>query len=631
MNSSDRDIRLLCDIQNLLNHIGFISRFNLPTIIVVGSQSSGKSSVLEHIAGKDFLPRGQGIVTRRPVIIQKLVDPSISQDYAVLTENPNQRITNFEQVRTYLQDKMNQAASSEQGISPDPVVVKIFVKEGVNISMIDMPGLTKIALQDQNQNMPALIEDINRTYIQNPNSILLAISPANVDVANSDALRLAKEVDPQGTRTIGVFTKTDLIEDPNTIRKAFEGKAYPLKLGYYGVVCRSQNDINARLSIPQALQKEANYFKGSPHFQDYRDYCGISNLLFKLNRSLLEKIKETLPFIKETLKIQVSQKEESYQNFKRINDLVNTNEYSAILLNLVNTFKNNLTSALRGGSSNVKIKDKLFGGAKITLIFENEFHKKLFGIKIFDKIKDDEIYWTIKNSSGLQQAVFFNNEAFEELAKKQVVELKPPSMECLASVNEEIKNICKDILQEMKELQMFDRVGREIFSAVEDLMVKYYNDAKHAIELYFKVQAGCINQKHPGFVQNRNGVLEGSLKFVDAENRKSQGGFMDMFKKDSNKPISEGNKDVALMKNLLIAYNNLLKHDSYDYIQKVIVSLFINEMLASADQDLLSSVLRKGKAEVLCSVDRNKKDSFEKTENELRGLKQTLALLENVN
>jgi dynamin 1-like protein len=479
--------------------------------------------------------------------------------------------------------------------------------------------------------MPALIEDINRTYIQNPNSILLAISPANVDVANSDALRLAKEVDPQGIRTIGVFTKTDLIEDPNTIRKAFEGKAYPLKLGYYGVVCRSQNDISSRMSIPQALQKEVNYFKGSPHFQDYKDYCGISNLLFKLNRSLLEKIKETLPFIKETLKLQVSQKEESFQNFKRINDLVNSNEYNAILLNLVNTFKNNLTSALRGGSSNVKIKDKLFGGAKITLTFENEYHKKLFTAKIFDKIKDDEIYWTIKNSSGLQQAVFFNNEAFEELAKKQVVELKPPALECLNSVNEEIKNISKDILQEMKELQMFDRVGREIFAAVEDLMVKYYNEAKHAIELYFKVQAGCISQKHPGFVQTRNGVLEGSVKFIDSENRKSQGGFMDMFKKEPSKPVYEGNKDVATMKNLLIAYNNVLKHDSYDFVQKVIVSLFINEMLATVDQDLLSHVLRKGKAEMLCSVDRSKKDSFEKTENELRGLKQTLALLENVN
>ena len=68
---------------------------------------------------------------------------------------------------------------------------------------------------------------------------MLAISPANVDVANSESLRLAREYDVNGERTIGVFTKMDLVEDPNTVKKAFEGKAYSLKLGYYGIICRS--------------------------------------------------------------------------------------------------------------------------------------------------------------------------------------------------------------------------------------------------------------------------------------------------------------------------------------------------------------------------------------------------------
>ena len=148
----------------------------------------------------------------------------MSQDYAILADSPNQKYTDFEQVRAYLQNKMNETAQSPKGITADPVVVKIFVKEGVNISFIDMPGLSKIALQGKSSDVPTLIEEINRTLIQNPNNILLAISPANVDVVNSDALRLANELDPQGQCTIGVFTKTDLIEDPNTIRKAFEEK-----------------------------------------------------------------------------------------------------------------------------------------------------------------------------------------------------------------------------------------------------------------------------------------------------------------------------------------------------------------------------------------------------------------------
>lgn len=98
----------------------------------------------------------------------------------------------------------------------------------------------------------------------------------------------------------------------------------------------------------------------------------------------------------------IKSKEEHFANFKKINDLYKQQAYSALLLNLVNTFVASLSSALKGGSQNLKVKDKLFGGAKITLIFEGEFQKRLFSVNIFDKVKDDEIYWTIKNSTGLQ-------------------------------------------------------------------------------------------------------------------------------------------------------------------------------------------------------------------------------------
>lgn len=158
---------------------------------------------------------------------------------------------------------MQEAALKPEGLVREPLVVRMICRTGYSLSMIDLPGLTKIALQGQHQNFPQLIEEMNRTYVQNPNSIILAISSANVDVANSDALRLVRDYDPEGTRTIGVFTKMDLVEDPTTIRHSFEGRAYPLKLGYYGLVCRSQEDIKNRIPVPAALQKEARFFAGS--------------------------------------------------------------------------------------------------------------------------------------------------------------------------------------------------------------------------------------------------------------------------------------------------------------------------------------------------------------------------------
>jgi len=67
----------------------------------------------------------------------------------------------------------------------------------------------------------------------------LALSPANADLANSDSLKMAREVDPQGERTIGVLTKIDLMDEGTNAIDLLNGSVYPLKLGYYGVKCRS--------------------------------------------------------------------------------------------------------------------------------------------------------------------------------------------------------------------------------------------------------------------------------------------------------------------------------------------------------------------------------------------------------
>ena len=106
-----------------------------------------------------------------------------------------------------------------------------------------------------------MIED----YISQENTIILAVSPANQDLANSDALKLARRVDPDGFRTLGVITKLDLMDEGTDARDIFEGKLLPLKKGYVGVVNRSQKDIDERKSIEQSLQKEKEYFRDSPY------------------------------------------------------------------------------------------------------------------------------------------------------------------------------------------------------------------------------------------------------------------------------------------------------------------------------------------------------------------------------
>ncbi|KAL6181165.1 hypothetical protein ACLB2K_047820 [Fragaria x ananassa] len=157
----------------------------LPSVVVVGDQSSGKSSVLESIVGRDFLPRGSGrvhmpfgIVTRRPLVLQLHKLESGVQEYAEFLHLEKKRFTDFV----------------------------------VNLTLVDLPGLTKVAVEGQPESIVQDIENMVRSYIAKPNCIILAITPANQDVATSDAIKIARDVDPTGERTFGVLTKLDLMD-----------------------------------------------------------------------------------------------------------------------------------------------------------------------------------------------------------------------------------------------------------------------------------------------------------------------------------------------------------------------------------------------------------------------------------
>ncbi|KAL8268475.1 hypothetical protein R6Q59_002273 [Mikania micrantha] len=193
----------------------------LPSVAVVGGQSSGKSSVLE------------SIVTRRPLLNKT---EGRKEEYAEFGHMPRRRFTDF-----YETDRIT--GKSKQ-ISPIPIHLSIYSPNVVNLTLIDLPGLTKVAVEGQPESIVEDIEKMVRTYVEKPNSIILAISPANQDIATSDAMKLAREVDPSGERTFGVLTKLDLMDKGTNALDVLEGRAYRLQHTWVGIVNRSQADIN---------------------------------------------------------------------------------------------------------------------------------------------------------------------------------------------------------------------------------------------------------------------------------------------------------------------------------------------------------------------------------------------------
>lgn len=240
----DALIPLVIKLQEAFDVINARNTLELPVIVTLGSQSSGKSSVLESIVGKDFLPRGSGIVTRCPLVLSlRRIDTSKkdndARESAEFLHRKGEIFYDFNEVRKEIERRTDAIAGTSKNISSTTISLTIFSPKVLDLTLIDLPGLTKVPVQGQPDDIAVQIRNLVMSYIQQPNALILALSPANVDLANSDSLKMARQVDPKGERTIGVMTKIDLMDEGTNAFEMLNGTVYPLKLGYYGVKCRS--------------------------------------------------------------------------------------------------------------------------------------------------------------------------------------------------------------------------------------------------------------------------------------------------------------------------------------------------------------------------------------------------------
>ncbi|KAJ4342535.1 mitochondrial dynamin GTPase Msp1 [Ascochyta clinopodiicola] len=225
----------MIEIRGLLQTVGQSDSLTLPSIVVIGSQSSGKSSVLEAIVGHEFLPKGHNMVTRRPIELTLVNTPDAQAEYGEFPALGLGKVTDFSQIQRTLTD-LNLAVPASDCVSDDPIQLRIYSPNVPDLSLIDLPGYIQVVGRDQPPQLKERISQLCEKYIRAPN-VILAISAADVDLANSTALRASRKVDPRGERTIGVITKMDLV-DPERAVSLLSDKKYALRLGYVGVVCR---------------------------------------------------------------------------------------------------------------------------------------------------------------------------------------------------------------------------------------------------------------------------------------------------------------------------------------------------------------------------------------------------------
>ncbi|RCV33256.1 hypothetical protein SETIT_7G068900v2 [Setaria italica] len=453
----------------------------LPQVAAIGGQSSGKSSVLEALVGRDFLPRGPDICTRRPLVLQ-LVRHSAPEEWGEFLHAPGRRFHDFEQIKREIQLETDKEAGDNKGVSEKQIRLKIFSPNVLDITLVDLPGITRVPVGDQPSDIESRIRTMIMQYIKHPSCIILAVSPANADLANSDALQLARLADPDGSRTIGVITKLDIMDRGTDARNFLLGNVIPLKLGYVGVVNRSQEDINFNRSVKDALGFEEKFFSTLPAYHGLAHCCGVPQLAKKLNMILLKHITNMLPGLKTRINAQLVAVAKEHAAY---GDTVESTAGQGVkLLNILRKYCEAFSSMVEG--KNRVSTDKLSGGARIHYIFQSIFVKSLEQeVDPCKSITDEDIRTTIQNYGGPKGAMFLPEVPFEILVRKQIGRLLDPSLQCAQFIYDELIKISHGCLT--SELQKFPilkkRMGEVVSSFLRDGLRPAETMITHIIEM----------------------------------------------------------------------------------------------------------------------------------------------------
>ncbi|CCJ29076.1 unnamed protein product [Pneumocystis jirovecii] len=543
MGSLEDMVPLLNKLQDLIfNTIG-TDNIDLPQVVVVGSQSSGKSSVLENIVGKDFLPRGPGVVTRRPLILQlinilplinvkikgSVLDNSKEQEWAEFSHNPGKRYTQFTEVRREIENETSRVAGDNKGINRQPIQLKIFSPHIINLTLVDLPGLTKIPIGDQPLDIERQVRSLIQDYIAKPNSIILAITPANVDLVNSESLKLARQVDPQRKRTIGILTKLDLMDHGTNALDILLGHVYPLKLGFIGVVNRSQQDILINKSLKDGLRFERDFFYNHPTYKNISHLCGTPYLVKSLNIIFMQHIREKLPDIKAKLNMLMGQMQQEISLYDN-QHFMGKNKNTALLY-LINKFSNSFISSIDGSSSEISTKE-LCGGARIYYIFSNVFKNALNIIDPAGNLTVQNIRTAIRNSSGPRSSLFVPGLAFDILVKPQIKLLEIPCRRCVELVYEELAKLCHTCTS--GELERYPRLQAKILEIMLDLLRERLEPTSSYVESLILIQMAYINIDHPNFV-DRMGLISSIFQYSNKDKKNK----LDKKEIDNKRKVSE--------------------------------------------------------------------------------------------
>ncbi|RNF03893.1 putative GTP-binding protein [Trypanosoma rangeli] len=627
-------------------------KLNLPQIAVVGSQSSGKSSVLEAIVGKDFLPRGSGIVTRCPLVLQLVQLPSTTdEEWGEFLHKPHKKFFDFMQINDEIKSRTVEIAG-KSAISDRPINLKVFSRHVLNLTLVDLPGLVMNPVGDQPKDIDRQIKEMVTRYVAPVNTIILAISPANTDLATSASLRLAKQLDPEGIRTVGVLTKLDLMDRGTDALDALTGKLVSLRHGFVGVVNRSQQDIHDMKDMESSRADERMFFHNHPVYSTIADRQGTEYLAKKLNQLLLQHIKEVIPELKRHVNKLL---DSTMKQMEKLGMLDQTNiDPSAHMLSLIKKFSDSLTHTIDGGASDAT--KELMGGARLDYIFNECFATYVNGLSANKELSDEYIRINARNMAGMHSALFPSDQVFVALSREQISRLEEPSQKCVQFVYEELIKII-DICA--SKLDSFPKLKQAVVEICRQALQEYRGPTVAHVRKIIEAEREFINVKHPRMEKL---VQRSFLKIFGTEGeqksetpRPQQGGSdgKDKSKKSTPEPTAttvEGpnmgdvpmtimlGKDMSsheqqinsVIRDMVEGYFGIVKGTVADQVPKAITLLMITKLREDVYGRLVRSLYSEKKVDDLLAEPPEIETQRKATTRMMEALKKAQAALETV-
>uniref|UniRef100_A0A7N8XM63 Interferon-induced GTP-binding protein Mx n=1 Tax=Mastacembelus armatus TaxID=205130 RepID=A0A7N8XM63_9TELE len=438
----EEKVRPCIDLIDSLRSLGVEKDLALPAIAVIGDQSSGKSSVLEALSGV-ALPRGSGIVTRCPLELKMKRRKEGQEWYGRISyQGHEEEIEDPADVEKFIRDAQDEMAGVGVGISEDLITLEIASPDVPDLTLIDLPGIARVAVKGQPENIGDQIKRLIQMFIKKQETISLVVVPCNVDIATTEALKMSQEVDPDGERTLGILTKPDLVDKgtEETVVQIVHNEIIHLKKGYMIVKCRGQKEITEKVSLTEATEREKAFFKDHMYFHTLYndDYATVPKLAEKLTLELVHHIENSLPRLEEQIEEKLAQTQAELDRYGT-GPPSDAAERFVFLIDKVTAFTRDAISLTTGEELNCGDKLNVFS------MLRNEFSKWNVHLdrsgENFNKRIEREVEEYEERYRGRELPGFINYKTFEVMVKEQIKQLEEPAVKKLKDIGDAVRKV----------------------------------------------------------------------------------------------------------------------------------------------------------------------------------------------